>query len=65
MEFTISDTVTWLDESGITTAKTSGPGGMGGRDGMGAPEGYGTTGRDGNDRRDGIFTPEGMKPEGK
>ncbi|MFJ8247980.1 carbohydrate-binding domain-containing protein [Peribacillus asahii] len=39
VEFKISDSVTWLDESGITTAK-SGPGGMGNRgDGQGRPEG--------------------------
>ena len=39
VEFTITDTVTWLDESGITTAKTSGPGGMGAPEGMEPPEG--------------------------
>lgn len=30
VEFKISDSVTWLDESGITEAKSSGPRGMGG-----------------------------------
>ncbi|WP_153732772.1 carbohydrate-binding domain-containing protein [Sporosarcina obsidiansis] len=39
VEFTISDTVTWLDESGITTAKKSGPGGMGAPKGMEKPDG--------------------------
>ncbi|MFJ8265609.1 carbohydrate-binding domain-containing protein [Peribacillus asahii] len=39
VEFKISDSVTWLDESGVTTAK-SGPGGMGNRgDGQARPEG--------------------------
>jgi hypothetical protein len=44
VEFTISDSVTWLDESGVTTAKSSGPGGMGGPGGPGGgqrPEGKG------------------------
>jgi hypothetical protein len=30
VEFTIADSVTWLNESGITTAQSSGPGGGGG-----------------------------------
>ncbi|MFP7298968.1 carbohydrate-binding domain-containing protein [Neobacillus niacini] len=30
VEFTIADSVTWLDESGVTTAKSFGPGGSGG-----------------------------------
>ncbi|MDF2037083.1 carbohydrate-binding domain-containing protein [Cytobacillus oceanisediminis] len=30
VEFTISDSVTWLNESGITTARSGGPGGGGG-----------------------------------
>lgn len=36
VEFTISDTVTWLNESGVTEAQTGmgGHGGMGGADGM-------------------------------
>ncbi|MFJ7933915.1 carbohydrate-binding domain-containing protein [Sporosarcina sp. NPDC096371] len=42
VEFTISDTVTWLDETGITTAKTSGPGGMGVPEGIEPPEGMKT-----------------------
>ena len=29
VEFTIADSVTWLNETGVTTAKTSGPGGQG------------------------------------
>ncbi|MFY0760822.1 carbohydrate-binding domain-containing protein [Metabacillus dongyingensis] len=41
VEFTISDSVTWLDEAGITTAKSSGPGGMGGPGGGQMPQGKG------------------------
>ena len=69
VEFTISDTVTWLDESGITTAKTSGPGGMGGPGGKGAhgdmvpPEGMEAP--EGMERPEGMKAPEGMEPEGK
>ncbi|GKV66200.1 hypothetical protein NCCP2331_23530 [Sporosarcina sp. NCCP-2331] len=37
-EFLISDSVTWLNESGITTAKSGGPGGMD-QGGAGAPDG--------------------------
>jgi hypothetical protein len=37
VEFTTSESVTWLDESGVTTAKSSGPGGMGRPGGMGVP----------------------------
>lgn len=45
VEFTISDSVTWLDESGATEAKSAGPGGMGGRTGGGQmPEGKGNPG---------------------
>ncbi|KAA0944262.1 carbohydrate-binding domain-containing protein [Sporosarcina sp. ANT_H38] len=54
VEFTISDTITWLDETGITTAKTSGPDGMGGPGGMGAPEGM--------ERPEGMKAPQGMEP---
>lgn len=67
VEFTISDAVTWLDESGITTAKSSGPGGMGGPNGMGAPEGMeppegmkephdGQSSLEGKENRDGMLS---------
>ncbi|MCH1625967.1 carbohydrate-binding domain-containing protein [Fredinandcohnia quinoae] len=46
VEFTIVDSVTWLDESGITTPKSSGPGGQG-RPGGGFPEGQGPQGNPG------------------
>ena len=60
VEFTIADTVTWLDETGITTAKTSGPGGMGGPGGMeGRPGGMG--GRDGMEAPDRMESPEGLE----
>ncbi|MFJ7978350.1 carbohydrate-binding domain-containing protein [Peribacillus sp. NPDC096379] len=63
VEFTISDTVTWLNESGITTAKTSGPGGMGAPEGMKRPEGMKDP--EGMEPPEGIFHPEGMeRPEG-
>ncbi len=39
VEFTISDSVTWLDETGVTEAKSSGQGGMGGPGGGQRPEG--------------------------
>jgi len=38
VQFTISESVTWLDESGVTTAKSSGPGGQGGPGGGQRPE---------------------------
>jgi hypothetical protein len=38
VEFTISDSVTWLNESGVTTANTSGPGGGGMRGGGQRPD---------------------------
>lgn len=38
VEFTISESVTWLDESGVTTARSSGPGGQGGPGGGQRPE---------------------------
>ncbi|MGG4490912.1 carbohydrate-binding domain-containing protein [Metabacillus idriensis] len=44
VEFKISDSVTWLDESGVTTAKSSGPGGMGGPGGGQMPQGKGNPG---------------------
>lgn len=44
VEFTISDSVTWLDESGVTEAKSSGPGGMGGPGGGQMPQGKGNPG---------------------
>ncbi|WP_235816480.1 carbohydrate-binding domain-containing protein [Bacillus massilinigeriensis] len=39
VSFKVSESVTWLDETGVTEAKTSGPGGMGGMRGQGAPGG--------------------------
>jgi len=41
VDFTIADSVTWLDETGVTTAKTSGPGGAGGGGGQGGAMGGG------------------------
>lgn len=38
VEFTISDTVTWLNESGVTTESTGGPGGGGMRGGGQGPD---------------------------
>ncbi|WP_409340619.1 carbohydrate-binding domain-containing protein [Paenibacillus sp. MBLB4367] len=35
VEFTISNSVTWLNESGVTTARSAGPGGRGSNSGMG------------------------------
>lgn len=43
VEFTIADSVTWLNESGITTAGSGGPGGGGGRGGQ-APQDGGNRG---------------------
>ncbi|MBP2242164.1 hypothetical protein J2Z40_002737 [Cytobacillus eiseniae] len=37
VEFTLSESVTWLDESGITTSRNAGPGGQGGPSGQGGP----------------------------
>lgn len=54
VEFTTSDTITWLDESGVTTAKSSGPG-MGGPGGMGEPGEMGGPG-------DGQMPPGNGKP---
>ena len=69
VEFTISDTVTWLDESGITTAKTPGPGGMGGPGGKGEHEGMerpeGMEVPEGMEPPEGMEAPEGTEPEGK
>ncbi|MBM7609101.1 hypothetical protein JOD29_002367 [Lysinibacillus composti] len=40
VQFTIADTITWLDETGVTEAQPMGPGGMGGPGGkMGGPNG--------------------------
>jgi hypothetical protein len=39
VSFKISNSVTWLDESGVTTARSSMPGGHGGPGGAGAPSG--------------------------
>lgn len=41
VEFKISDIITWVDESGVTTAKSSGPGGQGGPGGGQNPAGKG------------------------
>ncbi|WP_068777164.1 carbohydrate-binding domain-containing protein [Paenibacillus sp. FJAT-26967] len=37
VDFTVSGIVTWLDENGVTTARSSGPGGFGGGHGGGNP----------------------------
>lgn len=47
VEFTIADSVTWLNESGITTAQSGGPGGGGGRGGQ-APQDGGNGGNRGD-----------------
>lgn len=51
VEFTISDVVTWLNESGVTEAQ-SGMGGMGGRGGGGGMRGDGGTPPEGMERPD-------------
>jgi hypothetical protein len=49
--FTINNSVTWLNESGVTTAKSSNMGGTGGAPNMGVPNnggGFGGKGNGGN-----------------
>jgi hypothetical protein len=54
VDFTISNSVTWLNESGVTTAKSSNPGGGGGKGGFG--------GRPGGPRDQ---APQGQAPQGQ
>jgi hypothetical protein len=44
VSFTVSDTVTYLNESGITTNQSRGPGGFGGANGGTGPDGGGKHG---------------------
>jgi len=60
VEFTISDVVTWLNESGVTEAQ-SGMGGMGGRGG-GGMRGDGGTPPEGMERPDRGTAPDGGTP---
>lgn len=56
VEFTISESVTWLDESGVTTPKTGGPGGQGIPSGEGGgPNGQGGQGPEGRGNPGDMF----------
>ncbi|MGG0718505.1 carbohydrate-binding domain-containing protein [Robertmurraya massiliosenegalensis] len=57
VDFKIAETITWLNETGITTANTGGPGRQ-------APEGGGRPNFDGSQTPENGTAPEGKRPDG-